>query len=291
MARGSLLAYVAALGVLAVAVGILVYVGGSFALMGAHVDDRPRTRALVEALREMGWAALTQPLLPLFYFVGRRLARGTGTPIVVVHGYTQNRVDFLRIARACGRAGLGPVYGVNYPWFSSVHANALRLARFCDRVRRETGATRLDLVAHSLGGLVSMEYLHDAGPDGVRRLVTIASPHAGVAWKGPIVGASGPQMRHGSPFLVERASRAVPVPCLSIYSTHDNVVHPPATSMLAKRGARDHAVPHLGHLSILFDPEVARAVVDFLGAPEATLARDGAASAASMEPARELVGA
>ena len=289
MPQGSLLAYAAALVVLAVAAGILVYVGGSFALMRGHVDDRPRTRALVEALREIGWAAVTQPLLPLFYFVGRRLARGTGTPVVVVHGYTQNRVDFLGLARACARAGLGPVYGVNYPWFSSVHANAQRLARFCDRVRRETGAGRVDLVAHSLGGLVSMEYLHDAGPAHVRRLVTIASPHAGVAWRGPIVGTAGPQMRRGSPFLVELATRAVPVPCLSVYSTHDNVVHPPATSMLAKRGARDHAVAHVGHLSILFDPEVARAVVDFLGAPEAAVEREAAVSAAAVEPAGELV--
>ena len=187
MPSGSLLVYVAAAVVLAVATGILVYVGGSFALMRAHVDRRPARQHLVEALREIAWAALTQPLVPLFYLVGRRLARGHGTPIVVVHGYTQNRVDFLRVARGCARAGLGPVYGFNYPWFASVHANARRLARFCEVVRRETGKARVDLVAHSLGGLVAMEYLHDAGPDRVRRLVTIASPHAGVAWRGPIV--------------------------------------------------------------------------------------------------------
>jgi len=291
MPSGSLLAYVAACAVLAVGAGILVYVGGSFALMRAHVDPRPAARHLREALREILWAALSQPLVPLFYLVGRRLARGRGTPIVVVHGYMQNRVDFLRIARGCARAGLGPVYGHNYPWFASVHANARRLARFCDDVRRETGEARVDLVAHSLGGLVAMEYLHDAGPERVRRLVTIASPHAGIAWRGPMVGAVGRQMRLGSAFLVERASRTVPVPCLSIYSLHDNVVHPPATSMLASRGAQDHAVAHVGHLAILFDPEVVRAVVGFLGAPEAVVERVATPSTAPLEPARELVGA
>jgi pimeloyl-ACP methyl ester carboxylesterase len=291
MPSGSLLVYIAAAAVLAVAAGILVYVGGSFALMRAHVDRRPARRHLVEALREIGWAALTQPLVPLFYLVGRRLARGHGTPIVVIHGYTQNRVDFLRIARGCARAGLGPVYGFNYPWFASVHANAQRLARFCDAVRRETGKARVDLVAHSLGGLVAMEYLHDAGPERVRRLVTIASPHAGIAWRGPIVGSGASQMRRGSAFLAERATRAVPVPCLSLYSSHDNVVHPPATSMLATRGARDHAVAHVGHLAILFDPEVVRAVVDFVGAPDAAVELAATPSAAPLEPARELVGA
>jgi pimeloyl-ACP methyl ester carboxylesterase len=291
MPSGTLLAYVAAAAGLPLAIGILVYVAGSFAMMRAHVDRRSVARDLLEALREVAWAAFTQPLLPLFYVVGRRLTRGRGTPIVVIHGYTQNRVDFLRIARGCARAGLGPVYGYNYPWFSSVHTNAVRLARFCDGVRRETGEARVDLVAHSLGGLVAMEYLEDAGPAHVRRLVTIASPHAGIAWRGPMLGAAGSQMRLGSAFLLERASRVVSVPCLSIYSSHDNVVHPPTTSMLATRGARDHAVANVGHLSILFDPEVVRAVVDFLGAPETAVERVAGPSAAALEPPRELVGA
>jgi pimeloyl-ACP methyl ester carboxylesterase len=291
MPTGSLLAYVAAAVVLALGGGIFVYVAGSFALMHAHVDRRPATRHLLEALREIAWAALTQPLLPLFYFVGRRLASGHGIPVVVVHGYTQNRVDFLRIARGLARAGLGPVYGFNYPWFASVHANAARLARFCDSVRRETGAARVDLVAHSLGGLVALEYLHEAGPQHVRRLVTIASPHAGIAWRGPIVGAGGAQLRRGSAFLVERASRAVPVPCLSVFSSHDNLVHPSTSAMLAPRGGRDHAVGDVAHLAILFDPRVVRAVVDFLAAPESAVELAAAPSAAGLEPPRELVGA
>jgi hypothetical protein len=94
------------------------------------------------------------------------------------------------------------------------------------------------------------------------------------------VGVGGAQLRRGSAFLVERASRAVSVPCLSIYSLQDNVVHPPATSMLAKRGAQDHAVAHAGHLAILFDPDVVRAVVDFVGAPDAVDAKVAMPSAA-----------
>ena len=267
MQAGEITAVVAVVVVALVTGGILVYVGVSYALMRPHVGRRTALRHAVEALREILWATLTQPLVPLFYLVGRRLARGGGVPVVMVHGYAQNRVDFLRLAWDCARAGLGPIYGFNYPWFSTVHANAERLARFCEGVRRETGAARVDIVAHSLGGLVAMEYLHAGGGDAVRRVVTIASPHAGVVWRGPIVGACGPQLRGGSSFLVERASRPVPVPCLSVYSTHDNVVHPPATSQLSGRGAQDHAVEHVGHLAILFDPRVSDAVAGFLNHP------------------------
>jgi pimeloyl-ACP methyl ester carboxylesterase len=261
--------YALAAVVAALAVGIFVYVAGSFLLMRPHVAPRPERRALREALREAMWAWLTQPLLPLYYFVGRRLAPGTGTPVIAVHGYTQNRVDFLGLARACSRAGVGPVYGINYPWFATIHGNAARLSRFIARVVRETGAQRVDLVAHSLGGLVAMEYLHVAGSAHVRRIVTIASPHAGVPWQGPILGAAGDSMRAGSPFLVERSSKPVPVPCLSVYSTHDNIVHPPRTSELAHRGAQDRAFEHMGHLSILFEQDVLQAVVEFLRAPDA----------------------
>ncbi len=264
MPSGDAFELMAAIAVLPMAAGILVYVLASFAMMRRHVERRPRWAHLREALREAVWAAITQPLLPLFYVLGRRMAAGKGTPIVAVHGYTQNRVDFLRIARACRRAGVGPVYGFNYPWFATVPEAARRLARFVEQVRRETGAGRVDLVAHSLGGLVSLEYAHGPGADHVRRLVTIASPHAGVAWRGPIVGRCGPQIRAGSAFLAARADRAVPAASLSIYSTHDNVVHPPATSTLAGRGGHDHSVSDVGHLSILFDPRVAAAVVDFL---------------------------
>jgi pimeloyl-ACP methyl ester carboxylesterase len=265
-----MLSRVATLGVVAVGLalllGIMGYVLGSFLLMRDHVTPRSLLQSVREAMREIVWAALTQPLLPLFYLVGTRMTRGTGTPIVVIHGYSQNRVDFLGIARACAHGGVGPVYGFNYPWWASVRGNARRLARFVERVQRETGAEHVDLVAHSLGGLVADEYLATGGARVVRKLVTIASPHAGVPWKGPIPGRSGKHLRAGSPLVLERFSRPVPVPCLSVYSTHDNVVHPPRTCELAHRGGRDVAVDHVGHLSILFDRRVVGATVDFLRA-------------------------
>jgi pimeloyl-ACP methyl ester carboxylesterase len=277
-------------GATAVAFGIAVYVAGSYALMRAHVEPRAWGLVLREALRELGWALLTQPLLPLFYVVGRRLARGRGVPIVTVHGYMQNRVDFLRIARACERAGLGPVYGFNYPWYESIPACARRLVRFVEHVCRETGAAQVDVVAHSVGGLVAMEYVHDGGGARVRRVVTIASPHAGVAWRGPIVGAVGPEVRVGCEFLLERAGRALPVPFLSVYSTHDNVVHPPQTSALAPRGGTDWSVAHVGHLAILFHPDAVRATVSFLAAPAPSADVPCLPpSAVPLEPERELV--
>lgn len=261
-------------GVVAFAFGIAVYVLGSFFLMAAHTTRRPFGVSLRELVREAVLAALTQPLLPLFYFVGRRMdgflfrrASAGKTPIVFVHGYMQNRVGFLGLARSLTTKGLGPLYGINYPWFSTLEKNAARLHRFITAVCEETGAAAVDLVCHSMGGLVAVEMMRDeARKDGlkVRRLVTIATPHAGVMWRGPILGSGGASLRRGSKLLEAHAGHTLAVPTLSVYSTHDNVVHPKETSSLVKRGGMDFEVDGAAHLSILFSPVVTEQVASFL---------------------------
>lgn len=252
----------------ALGMGIVVYVLGSFVLMLAHTPARPFGVSARELMREIFFAALTQPLLPLYYFVGRRMGGAEdGTPIVLVHGYMQNRVGFLGLARALRRRGLGPIYAINYPWFASLAGNAARLDRFIARVCAETKTEAVDLVCHSMGGLVAMEMMRDeARKDAlkVRRVVTIATPHAGVVWRGPMIGIGASNLRKGSKLLEAHSTHAIAVPCLSIYSTHDNVVHPKETSSLVKRGGTDFEVEGASHLAILFNPRVAEQVVAFL---------------------------
>lgn len=268
-AWGQALAALIALEAIVFTVGVYVYLAVSFALMARHraLGLREIARALI---REALWVFLTQPLLPWFYCLGRRMGgRAGGVPVVMIHGYMQNRVDFLRIARALHRAGSGPLYGFNYLWARSVPGSARRLAAFVEVVRRETGAGRVDLIGHSLGGVVALEYLGHGGAARVRRCVTIASPHAGVLWKGPVIGKSGRDLRRDSDFFRTRKRGRFEIPCLSIASTHDNVVHPPETSSIAPRGGVDLLVEDYGHLSTLFAPPVVDAVVQFC------LAREG----------------
>lgn len=270
-------------------VGLGVYAVVSFALMRRHAEARAASAWLRELAREAMLAGVTQPLLPLFYFVGRRmdgvlvaparegLERGAPqrdgrVPVVFVHGYMQNRVGFIGLARALARRGHGPLYGFNYPWFSSLPTNAARLERFVESVCEETGAAKVDLVCHSMGGLVAVEMMRDEAKQHalkVRRCVTIATPHGGVVWQGPLIGFDADSLRRGSKLLAAHAAAKLAVPMLSIYSTHDNVVHPKDTSSLARRGGRDQEVEGLGHFAILFSPAVAEAVVAFLEEPDA----------------------
>ena len=265
-----------------VGVGIVGYVLGSFLLMGRHVGARQRGASLRALIRELWVAFWTQPLLPLFYLFGHRMdslfvQRGKDglakerVPIVFVHGYMQNRVGFVGLARSLARRGLGPMYGFNYPWFASVDSNARRLDRFVARVCKESGSPAVDLVCHSMGGLVAMEMMRGEAKReklAVRRCVTIATPHAGVMWQGPLLGIGASSLRRGSKLLETQAGTKLAVPCLSIYSSHDNVVHPKESSSLAIRGGRDVEVAGLAHLAILFAPEVADHVAAFLAEPD-----------------------
>lgn len=248
----------------AFALAIATYVSVSFLVARRWLPTRPHSHALRDAFGEVWATLLTQPFLPLFYLVGRTMVGGAGRPVVVVHGYSQNRVDFWVMARWLGERGLGPVYGFNYSWLARIDHSAARLGQFVDEVRAETGHADVDLVCHSMGGLVALELARERDGEGLRRCVTIATPHAGATWGGPILGACAGQLRMGSAFLTQLALARLSIPVLSIYSSFDNVVHPPETSSLAERGGRDLAIDQGGHLAVLFDRRVHEAVVEFL---------------------------
>ncbi len=213
---------------------------------------------------ELYYVLRTQPLIPLYYVIGRRLGPGDGIPVIFVHGYFQNRADFVWLAKQFGKASKGPLYGFNYPWFDSVDRNVPRLARFVERICAETGSDKVTLISHSLGGLVALEFAHSPSESRVAHCITIGTPHAGVKWRGPILGKVSRELREGGEFTDKRRERTVVSPTLSVYSTHDNIVHPPSTSELASRGGNDVAIDGVGHLSLLYSPEVARVLIDFI---------------------------
>ena len=236
----------------------------SYAVAHRFVERRNRRALVSHATWEAVLTLFVQPLVPLFFLVGRRMGgRAKGQPIVFVHGYFQNRVDFLYLARALSKAGLGPLYGVNYWSFGAIEQSAETLARFVERVCQEQGTPSVDLVCHSLGGLVAAEFARTHAAR-VRRCVTIASPHGGIAWPGPVLGPSGAQMRSKGEYLAARADLHWGVPLLSIYSSHDNVVYPPTTSARGHVGGQDLVIDGPGHFANLFHRQTAEATRAFL---------------------------
>lgn len=79
------------------------------------------------------------------------------------------------------------------------HAHEIELA--VDSLLERTGADRVDIVAHSMGGLATRWYLRTRGEAPVRRVVFIASPHRGTLSAHFAWGGGRAEMMPDSPFL------------------------------------------------------------------------------------------
>ena len=80
---------------------------------------------------------------------------------------------------------------------------AEQLAAKIDAIRAATGAAKVMLVAHSMGGLVARAYLRRYGAAHVRCLVTIGTPHHGSVHAWLVPGVCLAQMRPGNAWLAE----------------------------------------------------------------------------------------
>ena len=194
-------------------------------------------------------------------------------PVVLLHGYAQHPANFLWLARRLERDGWRHLYAVAHtPVGGDIERSAHRLGEALDRLRRATGASRVDIVAHSMGGLVARACIRARGQaSGVGRLITLGTPHQGTEifprfGLDPMVA----QMRPGSPLLARLAADD-PVPrladCISIYSADDAVVVPASRAYYP--GAFNIEVRGLGHLSLLFSRRVYALVRENLAAERA----------------------
>ena len=180
------------------------------------------------------------------------------SPVVLLHGYGCNSgywshliplLDAARISHAC--ADLEPLGG-------DIDGYVPAVAGAIDALCAASGAPRVVILAHSMGGLVARAYLRQHGEVRVARLITLGTPHHGTSLANLGLGANARQMRRArrgelpeSAWLRDlaaqegAASRAL---VTSIYSHHDNIVAPQTSSHLS--GARNIAVGGVGHVAL-----------------------------------------
>ena len=222
---------------------------------------RDRAFTVRRALVEWGVSAALSAVRPLG-FAPMPGARGRGPrPIVMVHGYAMNRACFVPLAARMARAGLGPIVGFEYWTLGRVAAGARQLAWFVDEVRRQTGAEEIDIVGHSMGGVVARYYVALLRGDGVvRTLVTLGSPHLGTEMSRAGIGHPTRELVVGSTLLARLASAPPPLrtKLVAIWSRADALV-PGAQQQLA--GAETILYDDLGHVALLGSRRVAHEIV------------------------------
>lgn len=195
---------------------------------------------------------------------------GSGIPLVLVHGFACNRGYWWFFARWLRDAGFGPIYAVSLePLFGSIDEHARRLGERIEAVCRQTGAAKVVLIGHSMGGLVSRAYLHQDGARRIERIVTLGSPHYGtVLTKGlESLGENVRQMSRGSAWaatLNEHKQRDCPVPISAVITPHDNIVSPQDSCVLRYPNAHNLYTPGVGHLEMVVSRPVFEATLKAL---------------------------
>ncbi|MFJ3574856.1 esterase/lipase family protein [Streptomyces rubiginosohelvolus] len=196
-------------------------------------------------------------------------------PVVLLHGFIDNRSAFVVLRRALTRHGRH-LASLNYsPLTRDVRTAAELLGRHVEEICARTGHDRVDIVGHSLGGLIARYYVQRLGGDRrVRTLVTLGTPHGGTAVApGAGVHPIVRQMRGGSSVIEELRG---PAPgCrtrfVSFWSELDQVMVPVETACVdhPDLDAVNVRVTGIGHLALPVHPTVAAAVREALEAPEA----------------------
>ena len=174
-------------------------------------------------------------------------------PVILVHGVLVNDGVWFGFRRRLAGLGIGPIYTINLsPPYAGIDHFARQLSARIEAVCAATGAQRVTLVCHSMGGLVARAYLREAGPKRLECVVTIGTPHHGSVLAWMWVGRALAQMRPGNQWLAELNSmeaEAFPMPLTSIWSRHDSMVAPQESSEL--ESATNIAVVGIGHNALL----------------------------------------
>ncbi|MFD8230642.1 lipase family alpha/beta hydrolase [Streptomyces sp. NPDC059696] len=188
-------------------------------------------------------------------------------PVLLLHGFIDNRSVFVLLRRSLAQHGRQRIESLNYsPLTRDIRAAAELLGRRVEELCERTGAEQIDIVGHSLGGLIARYYVQCLGGDRyVRTLVTLGTPHSGTrvvpfADAHPIVR----QMRPGSPVLEELAAPAPDCRThfVSFWSDLDHVMDPLETACIDHPDlmAENVRVTGIGHLALPVHPAVANGV-------------------------------
>jgi pimeloyl-ACP methyl ester carboxylesterase len=202
------------------------------------------------------------------------------TPVLLVHGLADNRSVFARLRAVLHRRGYGVVHAVNHSVLTSVHGDirgaAAELGAHVQRLRDRTGADRVHMVGHSLGGLIARYYVQRLGGHAVvDGLVTVGSPH-----RGSRAAALLPptrlvrQLRPGSELISELDAPAAECASrfLAVWSHLDATMVPRASARLDHPDLEvEHfELDHVGHIAMVNNPRVLHHITGWLARQDTT---------------------
>jgi triacylglycerol lipase len=189
-------------------------------------------------------------------------------PILFVHGWQGSASDWNYMWGRFLDAGYSAeeMARFSYDTTQSNKDIALEVKAQVDALRAKTGAAKVDIITHSMGGLNSRWYLKKLdGLDSVDDWVSIAGPNHGTDVANGCLDASCEEMRPGSAFLAElNSTDETPgrVNYGTWWSPCDEIINPDESTILG--GATNTRTLCLGHVALLSASPVFEGVRDFV---------------------------
>jgi triacylglycerol lipase len=191
-------------------------------------------------------------------------------PVLIIHGFLGTRGSMYMLERRLVDDGFVVVsFNLGTLNVRDIRRSAFLIHRKIERIMAQTPSQKIDIIGHSMGGLIGLYYVKKlGGHTRVRKLIMMGTPLRGTwaALAGVVTlglwSTSSWQLLPRSRFLDELAQGAIPpgVEVSTIAAARDWVV-PLATTRLP--GTSAMTVP-LGHSSLVVSEEVYRRVVNTL---------------------------
>jgi triacylglycerol lipase len=189
-------------------------------------------------------------------------------PILFVHGYggaADNFCTMIDRFRADGWTD-NELYAYNYSFVTSYATDADEIRTQVDNILSRTGATKVDIIAHSAGSVSSRYYLKNlGGSTKVDAWVSLGGPNHGTDAANNCSFTPCVEIQLGSAFLATLNS-GDETPGFTRYGTWwspcDETINPDSSVPLA--GASNHETSCIAHITFLTDAVVYQQVRDFV---------------------------
>ena len=176
--------------------------------------------------------------------------------IVLLHGLFQNRACCFWLQLRLALHGYRVITLTMLPW-KQVESLTEQLDQTLSRLRQDKNIQHVDLIGHSMGGIIARNYIQRrGGAPNIRSCITLGTPHSGSRLSSLAFTKLARTLIPNSSLLSQLNRTAWPenLPFTAIYSATDNLVLPTNSGHCSK--ANNILIPYCGHMSLLYDPTV-----------------------------------